>query len=139
MPHVVLLGFVSEDVKRNLYLYRGFYQRREIHPYTKPRFYLESDELKLINVPPIPPQELPDVLDDFDSWEWAKHDYFYDPSDYQDRVWRKSKFLSLGLEVADRLRKKLRTWNRFPVRRARWGRGGARTRGRLQIMDAELE
>jgi hypothetical protein len=51
--------------------------------------------LKLINVPTVPPERIVDVMKNFESWDLGKHEYFYDPKDYLDSVWFRSKIVSL--------------------------------------------
>ena len=94
-PDLVIFGFQAENVKRNLSLFRDFYHSRTGVIFTKPRFVLNSDQLKLINVPTIPPEDLREVIANFDTSKLADDEYYYDPSDYADRIWRKSKLFSL--------------------------------------------
>ncbi len=94
-PDLVIFGFQAENAKRNLNLFRPFYNGRTGVIFTKPRFVFNSDQLKLINVPTVPPEELRDVIGNFGTWQWADDEYYYDRSDNADRIWRKSKLFSL--------------------------------------------
>lgn len=78
-PHVVLIGFMSENINRVVNTFRPFYFPRSGVPFTKPRFALRGDELVLHENPiqsldgyrgllEHPERELPRI---------GEHDYFY--------------------------------------------------------------
>lgn len=51
-PHVVFIGYMSENLARDVNVYRGFYSRAYSDwPFTKPRFKLEEGKLVLIPNP----------------------------------------------------------------------------------------
>jgi hypothetical protein len=54
-PHVVLIGFLSEDIHRSVNRFRPFQAPRHLEPRAKPRFALRDDELVLL------PNPLPDL------------------------------------------------------------------------------
>jgi hypothetical protein len=55
-PDIVILGFITADMSRNILQFRD---------YTKPRFIVERGRLQLIGSP-VPPPEY------FLKWEWAR-------------------------------------------------------------------
>ena len=50
-PHIVLIGFMSENIYRNVNTYRPFYFPKTGVPLTKPRFVIKDGELSLIQNP----------------------------------------------------------------------------------------
>lgn len=58
-PDVVVFGFQGEDVLRNVNVFRPLYFERSEVPLSKPRFVERGGALVLLNVPTIPPAELP--------------------------------------------------------------------------------
>lgn len=50
-PRIVIIGFMSENPKRSVNTFRPFYSPKTNLPFSKPRFTLESDKLKLIDNP----------------------------------------------------------------------------------------
>ena len=98
-PHLVVLGFQPENLKRNLNLLRPLYDPRSGLPFSKPRFILSGQNLSLINVPVLPPEKLVDTLRDFDDWELRPHEYFYDPVDFQTSWWQHSKLFATVVEL----------------------------------------
>jgi len=93
-PHLVVLGFQPENLKRNLNLIRPLYDPRSGLPFAKPRFILTGQGISLINVPVLPPNRLVDTLRNFDDWKLRPHEYFYDPVDFQTSWWQGSKLLA---------------------------------------------
>lgn len=102
-PDVVIFGFQAENGKRNLNLYRPFYAPTTDGIFSKPRFVIEADQLKLVNSPTVPPDELLDFVENFATWEYTEYEYFYDPDDFNDLVWRKSRLVSTVIEVSSKL------------------------------------
>lgn len=110
-PHVVVFGFAVADLGRNLNLIKGLYLSAMMRlpdasfmPLSKPRFILESEGLRLLNVPTVPPEELPDVVARLESWELSAHERFYDPANYRRYTLDSSKLMALGLDVCRRNR-----------------------------------
>lgn len=58
-PHLVVFGFQAENVARNRNLVRALYSDTTDFPFTKPRFLLDGDELRLITVPRCHPRSCP--------------------------------------------------------------------------------
>lgn len=84
---IVVFGFQSENVNRNVNLVRCLMWWRTGLPFSKPRFVLTDGELELVNRPPVPPESLPDVLRELESWDLLRYESFYDPDDYRERPW----------------------------------------------------
>ncbi|MCA9116022.1 MAG: SGNH/GDSL hydrolase family protein, partial [Planctomycetaceae bacterium] len=79
-PDVVLLGFQSENVARNVNLLRGLYAAGSGIPFSKPRFILQADGiLQAVNVPAAPPEQIPDILTAPRDWPLIGHEWFYQP------------------------------------------------------------
>jgi hypothetical protein len=98
-PHVVILGFQPENLKRNQNLLRPVYDPRTSLPFAKPRFIRDATGISLINVPVLPPEEVPGTLEHLDRWELLPHEHFYDPADYQGAWWQHSKLLATWKEL----------------------------------------
>ncbi|NIL98640.1 MAG: hypothetical protein GTO53_14275, partial [Planctomycetales bacterium] len=93
-PQLVVFGLQFENVKRNTNLVRAIYNPRTGLPFSKPRFVLEEDRLRLVNHPCVSPQELSDVLEDFENWQWSPHEAHYRAQDYQASWWHASRLLT---------------------------------------------
>ena len=50
-PHIVFIGYMSENIARNVNVFRGFYSARYPNIYTKPRFKVVDGELVLLENP----------------------------------------------------------------------------------------
>ena len=50
-PEIVLIGFMTDNVKRNVNTFRPFYSPRTQIPMTKPRYILRGSDIKLIDNP----------------------------------------------------------------------------------------
>ena len=125
-PHLVVLGFQPENLKRNLNLMRPLYDPRSGLPFAKPRFILTDQGISLINVPVLPPDRMVDTLRDFDDWELRAHEYFYDPADFKASWWQHSKLLATVVDLkADRenrwLLKRIIFQERSEEQRLGWG------------------
>ena len=95
-PELVVFGFQHSDAKRNLNLIRAIYSPDTGLLLSKPRFLLEGDALRLVNVPALPPGRIPNVLADFDSWELAPYELFYRPENHLARPWYASRLLAFA-------------------------------------------
>ena len=93
-PHVVLFGFQSENVGRNVNLLRGLYAPGSGIPFSKPRFVLQHDgTIEPVNVPAAPPEQVPGILANLEAWPLTSHEWFYRPSttcplERWSRVWQ---------------------------------------------------
>ena len=106
-PHIVLIGFMSENIYRNVNTYRPFYLSGTRIPLAKPRFVIEDGELSLI---PNPMQKLHDYKmllnsDDLLS-EIGANDYYYKKS-YTSNVFDWSPTVRLASILIQKLNKKL--------------------------------
>jgi len=50
-PHLVIIGFMPENIRRNVNVFRPFYYPESKIPLTKPRFTIEAGQLSLIENP----------------------------------------------------------------------------------------
>ncbi len=98
-PDVVIFGFDAENVNRNVNLIRAIYQPKTELPFAKPRFVLDGDTLRLINVPVVPPEQLVETIENLEAWDLAKYEYFFNPRDYHDSFWFRSRLLAFGLSL----------------------------------------
>ena len=98
-PHVVIFGFQPGNVKRNVNLIRPLIHPKTAIPFSKPRFVEEEDKLRLINVPAVNPEKIPGLLMDLVNWDIAKYEYFYNPFDYEDHIWLRSKLIALAISA----------------------------------------
>ena len=62
--HIVLIGFMSENIFRNVNVFRPFYLKNTKFPLTKPRFILEKNKLVLLNNPTQNLSDYNKILDD---------------------------------------------------------------------------
>jgi hypothetical protein len=99
-PAMVILGLQMENVERNVNLLKPLYQPNTGLPFSKPRFILGDGELQLINSPTLPPQKLPELLDNTHAWNLSAYEHFLRPQDYQPRLCFKSKLVALTREIA---------------------------------------
>jgi hypothetical protein len=101
-PDVVVFGLQLENAKRNTNLIRPMYTRTtENLPFAKPRFVLESGELRLINSPVVPVEQLPKTLQNFDAWPLAQYEAYYNRADYAARPWSSSKSLTFAVQMIE--------------------------------------
>lgn len=98
-PDIVILGFDAENVNRNVNLIRPIYKPSTRLPFSKPRFVLDGERLRVINIPVLSPENVVDVMQNIETWDFVEHEYFFDPKDYQDSIWLKSKLVALALSL----------------------------------------
>ncbi len=77
-PHIVLMGFVTENIKRHVNVYRPFLYRGSL-PAAKPRFLLSGESLKLLPNPLPTPEHYEDLLENESKViaTLGAHDYYY--------------------------------------------------------------
>lgn len=97
-PDVVILGFQPENLLRDLNVIRPVYFAETGVPYSKPRFVLEGEGLRIVNRPTVPPAELPAILADPAGSPLAEHERFLTPQ-YRENWWQKSRLLALIAEA----------------------------------------
>ena len=95
-PDLVIFGLQMENVRRNVNLIRPVYHPSTDMVLSKPRFILENDSLHLINIPPVKPEKIPNILADFEQWHLSKHEYFYNADDYKEHWYLKIKFIAFS-------------------------------------------
>ena len=89
-PDMVIFGFQSENLNRNVNIFRQLYRSYGI-PFSKPRFVLTAGELELVNAPAIPPEQVIDALESFGSHPLAVHEYYYQGRDAAGQWWTSSR------------------------------------------------
>ena len=113
-PHVVLIGFVPDDLRRLVNVYRRFIDDREF-PGFKPRFMLEGNTLKLL---PNPFPSLSDyerlLMEPVAVIRVGQHDHWYKPAINENPLYDFSATVRLavavGLRVYDRYLDPNRLW-----------------------------
>ena len=100
-PQLVVLGFVAEDVYRNVNVLRSLYYPGTDLPFSKPRFVLDGDGLRVVNDPALPPESLPEAIRSFAASPLAPYELFFRPRDYASIWWRDSRLGSLLEEIVD--------------------------------------
>lgn len=91
-PDIVIFGFQPGDMHRNMTAFRPLVGGSL--PFSKPRYIIEDEQLRLLNQPAIAPDALIDVYQNFDSHSLVQYEILYDDQ-YQDRWWSNSRLLSL--------------------------------------------
>jgi hypothetical protein len=78
-PRIVLIGFLSDNINRNVSVFRPFYFPKTSAPLTKPRFVLEGKGLRLAENPYQSPQAYQALLDTpaTEVPRLGRYDYFY--------------------------------------------------------------
>jgi len=89
-PDMVIFGFQSENLNRNVNIFRQLYRSYGI-PFSKPRFVLTDQGLELLNVPAIPPEQIIDVFESFGSHPLAVHEYYYQGRNVAGQWWTSSR------------------------------------------------
>ncbi|MFC1807846.1 SGNH/GDSL hydrolase family protein [Candidatus Omnitrophota bacterium] len=102
-PHIVLFGFQAENTKRNLNIIRPIYRIDTGLPFSKPRFIIEKNRLKLINAPAVSDDGLSRIIKDPGSWSLAKHEYWLKHNGYDQKLLLKSRVISLFIYAVKRL------------------------------------
>jgi hypothetical protein len=94
-PDLVIFGFSAGNAMDNVNIVRLLQNPDTGIPFTKPRFILDHDALKLINSPTVPPDMLLRHMADLAHWPLLRYDHFYDPESYQRHWWQASRLLAL--------------------------------------------
>ena len=81
-PDIILLGIQFENVKRHINILRPFYSHITEIPYSKPRFILSDNELKLIPNPIKDISKTVEIIKNFDRWSFSKYEGFYTKADF---------------------------------------------------------
>jgi hypothetical protein len=102
-PDIVILGFNADDVGRNVNLLRPIFRKSTGIPLAKPRFIIEGDQLRIINVPTTPPDRVMELIQNVQQWDLVGYEYFFQLGDYEEPIWLKSRLLSfVSSFLADR-------------------------------------
>ena len=104
-PDMVVFGFQSENLNRNVNIFRQLYRSYGI-PFSKPRFVLTDQGLELLNVPVIPPEQIIDVFESFGSHPLAVHEYYYQSRNAAGQWWTASRlagFLHAALQEKQKI------------------------------------
>ncbi|MGE0268695.1 MAG: hypothetical protein AB7S78_09620 [Candidatus Omnitrophota bacterium] len=78
-PDIVMIGFMSENPRRNVNAFRPFYNRKTQIPLSKPRFILEGTNLTLIDNPLSELKDYQELLDNPNEnlLRLSRNDYYY--------------------------------------------------------------
>jgi lysophospholipase L1-like esterase len=96
-PNIVLFGFQNSNVKRNMNLIRVLYSPDTGLIFSKPRFVLEDHSLRLVNVPALPPENLPATLKNIDKWELKEYEFFFKKANYIDSPLYASRLVTFAI------------------------------------------
>ncbi len=94
-PDAVIFGFAPRNIARNLSVFRCIVSHYSNIPFSKPRFVLEGEELRLVNSPTLPLEELVPTLEDFQHSPLREYELFYAEDDYAEHWWLQSELLSV--------------------------------------------
>ena len=95
-PHLVLFGFNAGNSYENLNLIRMVKDPDSGIPFTKPRFLLEGEKLRLINSPTPSPEQALAIMHDVGAWPLSAQDRYWVPADFSPAWWRSSRVLALA-------------------------------------------
>lgn len=96
-PDLVIFGLQLENMHRNVNLVRPFYIPVVDLPFSKPRFIERQGQWQLINHPAVPPEQLAELIERFDRWEFRDEEQFYKPARYESKSWLHSRLLALAV------------------------------------------
>lgn len=96
-PDIVIFGLQPENLKRNVNVFRQLLHRSG-PAFSKPRFALIDQELTLLNVPTLPPDQLIAVFEDFSNHPLAPYEFHYRSRFRAARWWSSSRLISLIFE-----------------------------------------
>lgn len=82
---IVTLGFISENIKRTLNVYRKFYWPKTRVVLTKPRFILKKGNLALLPNPLKKPEDIAKLKDPDFIEELGRNDFWYNAGHYPER------------------------------------------------------
>ena len=92
-PDIVIFGVQSENLFRNVNLFRVITNPNTGIPLAKPRYILTEYGLEVINQPVAPPESLMDIYRNFERFPLAKYEFYYDRSQILDKWWSDSRLL----------------------------------------------
>lgn len=94
-PKIVIFGFYEDDRLRNVSIIRAVQNINNGLPYSKPRFILENNGLRLINSPTTTPEDNLTIMKNMTNWDLVDYETFYKSELFKEHYWSRSKFLSL--------------------------------------------
>lgn len=95
-PDIAVFGFQAENMQRAVNIIRSLYSRNTWLVFSKPRLILDDEgKIQVVNSPVIPPEEVPGVLENFQDSPLAKYEFWYNPHNYRNPFWLKSRFLQI--------------------------------------------
>jgi len=97
-PDIIIFGLQPENLKRNVNIFRQLLHRSG-PPFSKPRFALIDDELQLLNVPALPPEQLINVFENFSDHPLSPYEFYYRNRFRAARWWSSSRLLSIVFEA----------------------------------------
>ena len=102
-PDIVIFGLQPENLKRNVNVFRQLLNPAGM-PFSKPRFAQMNGELRLLNSPAIPPDQLIATFEDFAGHPLAAWEYHYGGRDAAAQWWtfsRLANFLHAWLRAEE--------------------------------------
>jgi hypothetical protein len=100
-PAIVVFGLQVENLKRNTNLVRPLYTRTtENLPFSKPRYVVEGDDLRLVNVPSVPPESLAATVAHIADWPLRQYEAYYNPEDHRRSFLLNSRLIGFAREIA---------------------------------------
>ena len=123
-PDIVIFGFQPENINGNVNIFT-----RLRYPYpgilSKPRYILENQNLKLINSPPIPVEQLPAVYESFAYHPLARHEAHYTGRDIAGQWWQSSRLAWFLHTVLNNENAEVETWTNVGPASERYQMGKA--------------
>jgi len=95
-PDFVIFGVQLENAKRNINIIRPLYSPITNIPFSKPRFLLIDNKLKLITNPSRDFWDLLEILNNFDDWNLKEYEGFFNREDYGNSFIFKSQLVSFA-------------------------------------------
>lgn len=92
-PDIVIFGVQSENLFRNVNLFRVLTFANTGIPLAKPRFILTESGLAVINQPVAPPESLMNIYRNFERYPLAKFEFYYDRHQLSSKWWSESRLL----------------------------------------------
>lgn len=113
-PHVVAMGFIADDLRRLVNVYRRFVDSREV-ALAKPRYVLDAHhELALLPNPLPTPSDYRRLLDNpADVRRIGEHDHWYDEAVYENPAYDVSATVRLAVAAWARVRNRYFDANRL--------------------------
>lgn len=128
-PDIVIFGFMSSDLDRNVNIFRRVFRPNGGISLTKPRFILTDQGLELLNQPTLQPEELIAVFESFESHPLAPYEHYYQGRHVAGRWWTSSRLAAFIYEA-------LKQQNEEIEKRRNWGPDSERGMLGQAIVDA---